>query len=91
MNEEGKKLSLLTNLDDIIFNDFMIYEPIVYEFSSIISIIINDIEYDVYTQNVIFILHYHKLIIEAYNQEGNKKHYSLSYNSIQNIYIFLGD
>ena len=47
MNEERKKISLLTNLYDILFNNFVNNNIFDYKFYSIFNLILNGINFNV--------------------------------------------
>lgn len=89
MNENSKKLSLLTRLDNIVSNDCVNDNVGVYRFSSITTLIINDIVHYVSNNVVIFTLYFDGLHIEICDN-NKKQHYDIPYHLIKNIYILFG-
>ena len=89
MNENRKKLSLLTRLDNIISNDCINDNVGVYRFSSITTLIINDVVHHVSHSVVIFTLYFDELCVEICNVNG-RQHYNVPYNLIKDIYILFG-
>ena len=97
MKEDRKKLSLLTNLYNILFNDFIfgtgnnkfcfVNDNIFsYKFYHMSTLIVNGAEYDVSNKVINITLYLDELLIEV-----NNKVYSLPYNLIEEVYIILED
>lgn len=86
MKEDRKKLSLLTNLYNILFNNFVNDNIFSYKFYHISTLIINGVEYDVSNKVVNITLYLDDLLIEV-----NNKVYSLPYNLIKEVCIILED
>ncbi len=86
MKEDRKKLSLLTNLYNILFNDFVNDNIFSYKFYHMSTLIVNGAEYDVSNKVINITLYLDELLIEV-----NNKVYSLPYNLIEEVYIILED
>lgn len=86
MKEDRKKLSLLTNLYNILFSNFVNDNILSYKFYHISTLIINGVEYDVSNKVVNMTLYLDDLLIEV-----NNKVYSLPYNLIKEVCIILED
>lgn len=91
MKEDRKKFSLLTNLNNILSNNYVNNRVFKYEFSSMHTLIINKINYDVSDYIVTIILYLDEFIVELYDKENLKKSLALPYNTITEIYILLED
>ena len=92
MQEDNKKLSLLTCLDNILQNNFVNNEIVDYEFYSMRTLIVNHVVHDVSDNIVKFILYLDELLIEIYKEDnGDCNSYSLPYSFIDEIYIILRD
>ena len=91
MTEDSKKFSLLTNLNNILSNNYVNNKVFKYEFSSMHTLIVNDINYDVADNLVVIILYLDEFIVEIYNKESLKQSFALPYNTIQEVYILLED
>ena len=63
MKEERKKISLLTNLYDILFNNFVNNNIFDYKFYSMSNLILNGIDFNVSGKIVCIVLHFgfHKI------------------------------
>lgn len=89
MKEERKKISLLTNLYDILFNNFVNNNIFDYKFYSMSNLILNGINFNVSGKIVRIILHLDELIIEIYYSDSKYQSYTLPYNLIDDMYILL--
>lgn len=89
MNEERKKISLLTNLYDILFNNFVNNNIFDYKFYSMSNLILNGINFNVSGKIICIILHLDELIIEIYYSDSKYQSCTLPYNLINDIYILL--
>ena len=92
MTEDSKKFSLLTNLNNILSNNYVNNRVFKYTFSSMHTLIINDVEYNVADCIVVIILYLDEFIVEIYtDKETLNQSLSLPYNTIHEIYILLED
>ena len=91
MREDRKKFSLLTNLNNILVNNCVNNKVFKYDFSSMHTLIINNINYDVSDYIVTIILYLDEFIVELYNKEKLQKSLALPYNTIKEVYILLED
>lgn len=89
MKEEGKKISLLTNLYDILFNNYVNTNIFDYKFYSMLALIVNGVNFNISGKNVRIILHFDELIIEIYSTNGEYQKCNLPYNLIDDIHILL--
>ena len=89
MKEERKKISLLTNLYDILFNNFVNNNIFDYKFYSMSNLILNRIDFNVFGKIVCIILHLDELIVEIYYSDSKYQTCTLPYNLINDIYILL--
>lgn len=91
MTEDSKKFSLLSNLNNILSNNYVNNRIFKYEFVSMHTFIINDISYDVKNCTVVITLYLDEFIVEYYDKKILKGSLALPYNAIQEIYILLED
>lgn len=89
MKEDRKKFSLLTNLYNILFNNYVNNHVFEYEFKSISTLIINDVTFDVSGTFVKIILYLDELIVEIHGETVST--YSLPYNLVKEVCILLED
>ena len=89
MKEDKKKFSLLTNLYNILFNNYVNNHVFEYEFRSMSTLVINDVDFDVSGTLVNIILYLDELIVEIHGETLNT--YSLPYNLIKEVCILLED
>ena len=89
MKEERKKISLLTNLYDILFNNCVNTNIFDYKFYSISTLIVNGVNFHTSGKVVRIILHLDELIIEIYYTDNKYQSYSLPYNLVDEVCILL--
>ena len=88
MTENSKKLSLLTNLNNILYNNFVNTHVFIYNFYSMDTLIVNDVSYNVSDKNVKIVLYLDELLIEICGTE-EYKNISLPYQMVNELYILL--
>lgn len=89
MDEKNNKISLLTKLDDIIFNSYINTEIVEYLFHSAYLLILNYIELNVKNDTVKITLHLDEIVLELYSESGCFKSFSLPYEFVSTFCIFL--
>lgn len=88
MKEEKKRISLLTNLYDILFNGCISNNVFDYKFYSMSTLIINGTDFNVSGRVVRIILYLDELMIEVCTDE-KCQNYGLPYSLIEDIHILL--
>lgn len=92
MREDSKKFSLLSNLNNILSNNYVNNKVFKYKFYNMNVLIINDVEYDVKNNVVVIILYLDDFILELYDNKNNlQRSLMLPYNTIKEVYILLED
>lgn len=90
MTESRKKISLLTNLDNILGHNYVNNHVFTYNFDSMIMLCVNDVSYDVSDKHVKIVLYLDEMIIEMKNNFDCQT-ISLPYAIIEKVYILLED
>ena len=92
MQEENKKLALLSDLNTITDNNCCNNTVHDYTFNSVNTIIINKVCHYINEKEVVkIILFIDEILVEVYNNDNVVKSFSLPYEFITEFIIILGD
>lgn len=91
MKEDRKKISLLTNLSNIIDNHYVSPKVFNYKFYSMRTLILNHVGFDTHNKFVDITLYLDELVVVIYDDDKYCNTYTLPYNFVDEIYILLED
>lgn len=88
--DDTKKFSFLSKLDNILQDNYINDEVVRYDFGSVGTVILNNVVHNISSdEHASFILSLDELVVEIYKEGNLKNSYSLPYCFVDDIHIIL--